>query len=167
MGAMADPTRHVDEISDLAQRHGFRVGAAESLTAGAVSSALGRGPMAAEWYAGTVVAYSPEVKFDVLGVTPGPLVSERCALEMAQGAVRTLGADATVSTTGAGGPGPEEGHPAGTVYVGLSVRGQARCHKLEIDGDPGHVVESATEQSLGLLLDAMREAVSDAPGRTA
>src|SRR5215210_2960067 len=117
---MTDPTRHVDEIADLAQRHGLRIGAAESLTGGAVSSALGMGSGASEWYAGTVVAYSPKVKFDVLQVTPGPLVSEQCALEMAQGAADVLGADATVSTTGAGGPGSEEGHPAGTVYVGVA-----------------------------------------------
>jgi nicotinamide-nucleotide amidase len=156
---MSDPTKHVESIACLAKEHGFRVGAAESLTGGAVSSALAMGSGAAEWYHGCVVSYSPAVKFDVLGVHPGPLVSERCATQMVQGAARVLGVDAAVSTTGAGGPGPEEGQPAGTVYVGIVVRGQVTCRRLELDGDPGEVVETATEQALGLLLETMRAAV--------
>ena len=59
----------------------------------------------------------------------------------------------------AGGPGPEEGRPAGTVHVGILVRGELSCHELHLDGDPGEVVEAATEQTLGLLLAAMRAAV--------
>lgn len=170
---MSDPTRHVDAIAELAKEHGFRVAAAESLTGGAVSSALAMGSEAAEWFHGCVVSYAPVVKFDVLGVTPGPLVSDRCATEMVEGAVRVLQADAAVSTTGAGGPGPEEGQPAGTVYVGIHVRGATSTRRLELPGDPGEVVESATEEALGLLLDAMRAAVwagsgaTGAPRRTA
>lgn len=152
---MGDPTKHVEAIAERLKDRGLTIGAAESLTGGAVSSALARGPGAADWYAGTVVAYSPEVKYDVLGVTPGPLVSERCALEMVRGAARVLGADVAVSTTGAGGPGSEEGHPPGTVYVAVSVRGDTRAHKLQIDADPGEVVEQSTERALGIVLDAL------------
>src|SRR4051794_27308993 len=121
---------------------------------GAVSSALAAGPEAANWYAGALVAYSPEVKYDVLGVTPGPLICERCALEMADGATRVLAADVAVSTTGVGGPESEEGHPPGTVFVGITMREDARAHRLQIDGDPAEVVEVSTEQTLGILLDA-------------
>lgn len=157
-----DPTKHVDDIAELAKEHGFRVGAAESLTGGAVSSALAMGEEAAAWFHGCVVAYSPAVKYDLLGVTPGPLVTERCAVEMVTGATKVLEVDAAVSTTGAGGPGPEEGKPAGTVHVGLYVRGEVTSHLLELDGDPGEVVEAATEKSLGLLCAAMRAAVTPA-----
>jgi nicotinamide-nucleotide amidase len=99
------------------------------------------------------------VKYDVLGVTPGPLVSERCAVEMVTGAAKVLEVDAAVSTTGAGGPGPEEGKPAGTVHVALFVRGEVTAHELALDGDPGEVVEGATEKALGLLLEAMQSAI--------
>jgi nicotinamide-nucleotide amidase len=157
-----DPTKHVDDIAELAKEHGFRVGAAESLTGGAVSSALAMGAEAAKWYHGCVVAYSPQVKYDLLGVTPGPLVTERCAVEMVHGAAKVLEVDAAVSTTGAGGPDPEEGKPPGTVHVALRVRGHVSTHELKIDGDPGVVVEGATEQALGLLLQAMRSSVTSA-----
>ncbi len=155
-----DPTRHVSDIAQLAKDHGFRVGAAESLTGGAVSSALAMGEGAADWYHGCVVSYSPAVKYDVLGVTPGPLVTPRCALEMVAGAVEVLEVDAAVSTTGAGGPGPEEGQPQGTVHVGLHVRGEVFSRELRLDGDPGEIVQAATEQALGLLLEAMRSQVT-------
>ena len=156
----SDPTKHVETIAQLAKDHGFRVGAAESLTGGAVSSALAMGSQAAEWYHGAVVSYSPTVKYDLLGVTPGPLVTERCAVEMVNGVAKVLEVDAAVSTTGAGGPGPEEGKPAGTVHVGLYVRGEVSAHELKLDGDPSDVVESATEVALGLLMGAMRAAVT-------
>src|SRR5207237_1752426 len=110
-GPVTDPTKHVEAISELAQEHGFTVGAAESLTGGAVASALARGAHAATWFHGGVVAYSRLVKYDVLGVTPGPLVSERCALEMVAGAARALKVDAAVSTTGAGDQGRRKGTP--------------------------------------------------------
>ncbi len=155
---MPDPLKDVETIAELASAAQLTVGAAESLTGGAVSSALARGSGAADWYRGCVVSYGGQVKYDVLGVTPGPLVSERCAGEMVRGVTRLLGVDVAVSTTGAGGPGSEEGQPAGTVWVGVSVRGEVTCHRLALDGDPGAVVEGATERALELLLTAMRGA---------
>jgi nicotinamide-nucleotide amidase len=159
-----DPTRHVEDIAKLAKDHGFRVGAAESLTGGAVSSALAMGKGAAEWYHGCVVSYAPSVKYDVLGVTPGPLITDRCAREMVTGAAEVLDVDAAVSTTGAGGPGPEEEQPPGTVHVGLMVRGAVSTHRLALEGEPGEIVEGATEEVLGLLLEAMRAAVTRQAG---
>ena len=155
---MPDPLKDVETIAQLAKDAGLTVGAAESLTGGAVSSALARGSGAADWYRGCLVSYGEKVKYDVLGVTPGPLVSERCAEEMVRGAAELLGVDAAVSTTGAGGPGSEEGQPAGTVFVGVYLRGAVACHKLMLDGDPAEIVDGATEQALELLLEAMRGA---------
>lgn len=155
---MSDPTKHVDDIAALAKEHGFRVGAAESLTGGAVSSALAMGSEAATWYHGCVVSYGRAVKHGCLGVTAELLVTEQCAREMVEGATRLLEVDAAVSTTGAGGPGEEEGQPAGTVWVGVRVRGHTTAHRLSFEGDPGEVVESATERALELLLERMQAA---------
>lgn len=157
---MTDPTKYVDDIATLASEHGFRIGAAESLTGGAVSSALAMGAGAAEWYRGCVVAYSRAVKEGVLGVTAERLVTRECAEQMVSGAADVLDVDAAVSTTGCGGPDPEEGQPAGTVHVGVLVRGVLRSHELAIQGAPGEVVEGTTERVLGLLLDAMQQAAA-------
>jgi len=143
---------------------GLRVAVAESLTGGQVSAALAAGPDASEWFSGGVVAYSPDVKFDLLGVTPGPLVCERCARELAAGVADLLRADATVGLTGVGGPEPEEGEPPGTAYVATSVHGRIECRRLDLDGDPEQVVALATEASLDQLRDRLQSLDQLGPG---
>ncbi len=51
------------------------------------------------------------MKFDVLGVQPGPVVTPECAEGMARGVGRLLGADVAIAATGVGGPEPSEGKP--------------------------------------------------------
>lgn len=153
-----------EQIASLASERGLSIGAAESLTGGAVSSALGAAPQASTWYHGCVVAYSPRVKFDLLDVTPGPLVTDRCAEELVRGAAKVLEVDATVSTTGVGGPEPEEGEEPGTVYVGVLTPAGTSTHRLELDGSPPEIVEKATEHALRLLLEALEDAAGAGQG---
>ena len=153
----------VGDVAALARRHGLRVGVAESLTSGKLAAALGAGPEASQWFAGGVIAYASDVKFDVLGVTPGPVVTARCAREMAAGAARLLGADAVLATTGVGGPEPDEGRAAGTVYVATLVRGAPTVDLLELEGRPGDVLEETVDRGLAMLLRAITGSVSAPP----
>jgi nicotinamide-nucleotide amidase len=116
----AERAETVAIIAAKATAAGLAVGTAESLTVGALAQALGAGDGAAEWFRGGVVAYASEVKFDVLGVQQGPVITALCAEQMAWGARRVLGADVAVAVTGVGGPDPEEGCPPGTVYVAVA-----------------------------------------------
>lgn len=144
------------KIADIVTHRGLSVGAAESLTGGALSSALAAAPDASRWFHGGVVAYSAQVNQEVLGVRPGPVVTARCAEEMARGVARLLMVDVAVSRTGVGGPDPEEGEEPGTVYVGIvTPGGGVTTHRLELDGSPAEVVEEATEQALDLLLTTL------------
>jgi nicotinamide-nucleotide amidase len=152
----------VSYVARLARDTGLSVGVAESLTAGRIAAALGAGPEAADWFRGSVVAYAAEVKFDVLGVEPGPVDTPQCARELAVGAVRVLGADVSVAATGVGGPGSDEGVPPGTVFLasadGSGVLGEQELH---LPGPPGAVVGATVQAALRLLvheLEAQREA---------
>jgi nicotinamide-nucleotide amidase len=158
---MDDHTSTVEEIADLARDHQFRIGVAESLTSGQLAADLGAGPEASSWFRGGLVAYASGVKFDVLGVTPGPVITASCAREMAHGAARLLDADAVVSTTGAGGPDPEEGEPPGTVFVAVVVRGHETCVRLDLEGDPEQVLRDARSSALRILRESMRDSVQD------
>ncbi|KAJ3293877.1 hypothetical protein HDU79_011816 [Rhizoclosmatium sp. JEL0117] len=87
---------------------------AESITAGLISAALTDIAGASKIFKGGIVAYSDEVKHDVLGVPneilnpPGPsAVSAECAKAMAEGAARVLGTDWALATTGYAGNGRE------------------------------------------------------------
>jgi nicotinamide-nucleotide amidase len=145
----------VDRIAQLAREHGIRVAAAESLTAGALMSSLGAGEGAGEWFAGGVVAYDSEVKFDLLGVDRGPVVTHRCAEQMASGVARLTGAAAAVAVTGVGGPGPEEDQPAGTVFVAIRLHDAVASRQIQADGRPDEIVRAAVEAGLLDLLDRL------------
>lgn len=148
----------VARVARLATTSGCTIGVAESLTAGRIAAALGSGPNASDWFRGCVVAYAPEVKFDVLGVERGPVHSARCARELALGAVRVLDADVGVAATGVGGPGADEGVPPGTVFVACAEGSRIVAQQeLHLPGPPGAVVGATVQVCLRLLAEAIEE----------
>jgi nicotinamide-nucleotide amidase len=141
-----------DPIVRLLQETGHTLAVAESLTGGTLSSRFAQRPGASEWYRGAVVAYATEVKHQVLGVRPGPVVSRQAALDMARGVARALGASAAVAATGVGGPGEQDGLPPGTVWVAVEVGGVAVAHCLELSGSPEEIIEGTCERAAKLLV---------------
>jgi nicotinamide-nucleotide amidase len=154
----------VEAIAALAAQHGYQLGVAESLTSGQLAADLGAGPDASTWFRGGVVAYASQIKFDLLGVSPGPVVTAECAHQMAMGAAHLLGADSVVAATGVGGPEPEEGEPPGTVFVAALVRGRETCERLDLTGMPAEVLGQTRAHALRVLLSAMRAASLDPTG---
>ncbi|TCC49105.1 CinA family protein [Kribbella capetownensis] len=154
-GPNDEAARLADLIADAARERGCTVAVAESLTSGTIACRLGAAPDASSWFAGGVIAYASEVKFKVLDVARGPVVTARCAVQMARGAALLLGADLVVAVTGVGGPEPDEGHPAGTVYLAV-VRGPDEdVVHYRFDGGPTAVVEAATVAALRMLSAAL------------
>jgi len=146
----------VQQIADVCQERDLHVAVAESLTSGSVASLLGAGPEAADWFLGGVVAYGERVKYDVLGVTPGPLVTERCAQEMARGVARLLGADATIGITGIGGPEPSEGKPSGTVVIAVQAGRLEHSRMYRFPGNPETVIAATAHRAVGSLAEVLR-----------
>ena len=140
-------------IAEEVERAGLMVALAESLTCGNLTGALGKGGNSGEWLSGGIVAYQTEIKQTVLGVSEGPVVSARCAEEMAAGAAKLFNADLAISTTGAGGPGPLEGQPAGTVFIGWSLFGETGSAEYSFDGEPAEVLEKTEAAALQKLLE--------------
>jgi nicotinamide-nucleotide amidase len=106
----------------LLRDRGLTLGLAESLTGGMMGSRVCDVPGASDVFRGSIVSYAPEVKFDVLGVPEGPVVTAEAAAAMAAGARRVLGADVGVAVTGVAGPGADDdGVAAGTVFVGIDL----------------------------------------------
>lgn len=153
---MTDHDR-AQQVADLAMARGLWVGAVESLTCGRLAAALGAASEASSWFRGGIVAYATKVKQELLGYQGDRVVTHECAREMAQAGARLLGAEAVVSATGVGGPGPSEGEPAGTVIVATSVLGELASHRLLIDGEPGEVLEQAVVACLRLLEKAITD----------
>lgn len=149
----------VEKIADLASEHELSIATAESLTSGGIAQRLGEGPGAASWFRGGVVAYQEQVKFEVLDVREGPVVTAECAEQMARGVARLLSADATVAATGVGGPDSSEGEPPGTVYVAVVVRGEATVKRYDLEGDPEEVLAATEHHIVDLLLQTLEQSL--------
>ncbi len=140
-------------VSALARERSLRIAVVESLTTGGLAHAIGAGEEASEWFAGGVVAYMQDVKEVLLGVAPGTdPCSPECAEQLAVGGRELFGADVCVATTGVGGPDPEDGHAAGTVYVGWAVEGEHGHRLLEMSGTPEEVMSETIETAIDLLV---------------
>jgi nicotinamide-nucleotide amidase len=141
-----------DAVAAVFTQRGLTLGLAESLTGGLAASRLVNVPGASRWFRGSVVSYASEVKFTVLGVPEGPVVSEEAAIAMADGARRVLGSDIGLSITGVAGPDTQDDHPPGTVFVGVSGVGSGtRAFPFNVPGDRDRVRQYATIAALDLL----------------
>jgi nicotinamide-nucleotide amidase len=142
------------DVARAAQERGLRIAAAESVTAGGIATALAAGENASEWFCGSVVAYETATKRAVLGVTAEYLISADCATEMAEGVLALTGADLAVAVTGVGGPDPEEGRPAGTVFICVGESGRTRVFEHAFEGSVEQVVSQSISRAVRHLVDA-------------
>jgi nicotinamide-nucleotide amidase len=145
-------------VLDLCRARGLTLATAESLTGGLIASRLTGVPGASDVFRGGVVAYASEVKFEVLGVSPGPVISEEAACAMAAGACRVLGADVSVAVTGVAGPSPQEGQPVGTVWMATCVGEDAAAVAVRLPGDRDRVRQFSTISVLNLLRQRLQAA---------
>ncbi|MTA58179.1 MAG: nicotinamide-nucleotide amidohydrolase family protein, partial [Actinobacteria bacterium] len=148
---MALPSEIIElatEIIDVLRSRGETVSTAESLTAGAVSSAIVSISGASDVFVGGITAYRDEIKISHLGVDAGVLeqqsaISEKVAIEMARGAMKSFSTTWAIATTGVAGPNPLDGHPVGVVWV--AIEGPV-CQTIELalSGERESVRNAAT-----------------------
>jgi len=152
-----DESMEVAVAAQLIAR-GATLGVAESLTGGLIASRLVNVPGASAWFRGGVVAYHEQVKFDVLGVPVGPVVSEAAAAAMAQGVCRVTGSDVGLGITGVAGPDDQERVDPGTIFVGLRLPdGTISTRELHLPGDRERVRQYGAISALDLLRRALIE----------
>src|SRR5947209_19577777 len=118
------------------------------MTGGAVAEALVTVAGSSEWLAGGLIAYSSRLKFALLGVRHGPVVTETAAHEMAAGVCRLLGTDLGIATTGCAGPEPMDGQPVGTLWVGLACGDHLHAVRHQLDGDPDTIRQRGVQMAL-------------------
>jgi nicotinamide-nucleotide amidase len=148
----AQRSKLAEGIAEIVDPAGLTVAVAESLTGGLVASALAEAPGSSAWFRGAVVAYASEVKHQLLDVAPGPVVSAEAAASMADGVRRLLGADIAIASTGAGGPGGQDGQPPGTVFLALSDGLHTEVEHYFFDDDPAEVCDRTAAEALQMLL---------------
>lgn len=138
-------------VLDLLRERGWSLGLAESVTGGLVAGRITAVPGASEVFRGSIVSYASEVKFGLLGVPEGPVVSEAAAHAMADGARRVLGADVAVSLTGVAGPTEQDGMPVGTLCVGIALPDGTTTRMLRLPGQREQMRQMSVISALDLL----------------
>lgn len=138
-------------VADLLVERGLTAGVAESLTGGMVGARLAETEGASSWFRGSIVAYDSEVKFDLLDVPEGPVVTAEAASAMAEGVCKALRADVGLGVTGVAGPTTQDGQPVGTVFMAVTLGGRTEGREHHFPGDRQHVRQFATISLLDLL----------------
>jgi nicotinamide-nucleotide amidase len=138
-------------ILDMLRARGLTLAVAESLTGGFLGARITSVAGAHDVFRGGIVSYASDLKFGVLGVTPGPVISEQCAREMALGACKVCGADVGLSVTGVAGPEEQEGQAVGTVYLGVAIQGEVEVRRVRLPGDRERVRQFSVISVLNML----------------
>jgi nicotinamide-nucleotide amidase len=138
-------------VLDLCKQQGLTLALAESLTGGMISSRLCDIPGASAAFRGAIVSYASDVKFDVLGVPEGPVISEAAAIAMVEGACRVLKADVGIAVTGVAGPDGQDGEEPGVVFMATLVDGNVEVTRAKFPFDRNRMRQFTTITVLNAL----------------
>lgn len=150
-------------LGDLLRQRRLTVAVAESCTAGLIAKRLTEPAGASDYFWGGMIVYADAAKVEMLGVSADTLarhgaVSEETAREMAVGACRRSGADASIAVTGIAGPtGGTEEKPVGTVWLAVRVGDVTVAARRYYPGTRDMVRARAVQGGLDLLRRTLLE----------
>jgi len=143
------------------------IGTVESATGGKIADRITNVAGSSDYFRGSVVAYSNEVKIALLAVKGETIdnygaVSEQTALEMARGGRKLLDIDICISTTGIAGPaGGTSEKPVGLFYLGLAAEGTSLSQKHTFQGDREENKRVAVEAALNMLKQYLVQCINN------
>jgi nicotinamide-nucleotide amidase len=144
-------------VLELCKQRGLHVAVGESCTGGLLGARLTAIPGSSTVVSGGVIAYSNDVKTNMLDV-PSDLiqrhgaVSEPVAIAMAEGARSRVGAEIGVGITGVAGPGggtPEK--PVGLVWLAVAMGETVQARGPRLVGDRNEIRYRATQAALDMV----------------
>jgi nicotinamide-nucleotide amidase len=149
-------------IGNLLREKNLTLSIAESCTGGYVSHLITSVPGSSEYFQGSVIPYSYEIKMQQLGVKAETLnqhgaVSEQTITEMAELVRKKFNTNIGVATSGIAGPGgvtPEK--PVGTVWIAYSDGNQTKTRKLQLSSDRMINIRMASIAVLNLIRQSLR-----------
>jgi len=161
------------EISQFIWEKGKTLGTAESCTGGKIAEAVILMPGASNYFKGSIVSYTDEIKEKLLGVDRQLLddktaVCEEVARVMVQGAVKALNVDYAIASTGIAGPtGGTEENPVGTIWLACGDADDIVTLKLTEDEGRDINIANATSKALQLFLDYLKARLAAPEGADA
>ena len=145
-------------LKTLLSGSGKTVSTAESCTGGAIASLITSIPGSSEYFKGSIISYSAEIKEKMLKVDSGiirkyGIVSSEVAASMAEGIRNLLNTTYSISTTGLAGPGGDNINPVGTVWIGISGPNGTKTIKKVFSKDRITNIQLFADSALAILIE--------------
>lgn len=146
-----------EAIGRLLKQGRKTVATAESCTGGYIAHLITSVPGASNYFKGSVVGYSNEIKENLLHVERETLrlygaVSEDTVVQMIKGTLLALKTDYALATSGIMGPdGGTADKPVGTVWVAVGNHERVRTHEFHFRFDRARNVELTATNALNML----------------
>ncbi|MBO4250619.1 MAG: competence/damage-inducible protein A, partial [Paludibacteraceae bacterium] len=146
------------QVGRILTERGQTIATAESCTGGKLAALLNKHSGSSAFYKGSVIAYSNEVKEQVLKVNKEYLdqygaVSEQVVALMAFGVKRLLNTDFALATSGVAGPtGGTPDKPVGTVWIGVATPDKVYTECFQLGKLREQVTDRACQKALVKLL---------------
>lgn len=158
--APGGPKRIIDQM----RKRSMTLACAESVTGGLLTGALIDPAGASDVVAGGVCTYATRAKIGVLGVDSQVIsrrgtVDEEVARDMAIRVRELFETSWGISTTGVAGPGEHEGHPAGTVIVGIAheeLSGGCVTERVQLSGSRTEIRKAAIHVAMENLWEQIQ-----------
>lgn len=151
------------EIQQYLYESGLTVGSAESCTGGRIAESIIAVPGASTYFKGGVISYTNEIKEHLLGVDHQLLeeqtaVCEDVAKAMVKGAIKTLGVNFAIASTGTAGPGGgTPSIPVGTIWLACGNADNIITMKLTEDYGRDINLAIATSKALQMFIDFLKD----------
>jgi len=144
-------------VGHLLRSKGATLSTAESCTGGNIAQLITSIAGSSDYFKGSVVAYSNEIKEQVLGVphqvlTEHGAVSEQTVIAMAEGIRSRFATDYAIAVSGIAGPGggsPEK--PVGTTWIAVATPTETSARKFLFGEHRGRNIRKASVSALNML----------------
>lgn len=152
-----------EKIGECLKDKGMTLSTAESCTGGGIAALITSVPGSSSYFKGGIVAYSNEVKMNLLHVSPQTLekygaVSRETVIEMAKGAMEALKTECAVATSGIAGPGGGTlEKPVGTIWMAVVCRDKIVTRKEEGDLGRTENVKRTIQDVLAMLCSELEQ----------
>lgn len=148
----------MDQIQNHFVEKQLTLSLAESCTGGALSAKITSLAGCSEYFLGSIISYSNELKVHLLGVKEETLkaygaVSAEVVKEMVEGILQLTGSDYAIAISGIAGPGGGTGEkPVGTMWGAIGKKGEKpHIWHFHHEGDRQAIIEKAVDTLLSEL----------------
>ena len=149
-------------LGNMLRERNLTVSTAESCTGGNIAHEITEIAGSSDYYVGSVVSYSNEVKQSVLGVSPSVLaaegaVSKPVVEQMCRGVGALLRTQCSIATSGIAGPGGGSlEKPVGTVWICVQCGEKQVAERCHFPGTRDRVIDRATMTGMLMLIKLLR-----------